>query len=296
MWIRPFDPTWCVVADLDEDTERVVETLLCTADGSFGTRGVLEERRPPGALPVIVGGVFEPDQAVGERLMAVPGWCTLPIQGSLPPGQRVLDLRDGVQSRAARTCNGCALRSARFACAGRPGTAVLRADVSAELWPFDAEAEAQPITVIYTANGGGGVAVATSTTARSVDGAKGQLVIERIVAQVSSPRYRPDTARARRSFDRAARLGSEALLAEQRRVWSRRWTSCDVEIVGDSEATLSVRFALYHLLSSTRRQGESAVGARGLTGTAYAGHVFWDTEAFVLPVVAAVDGRAARSV
>ncbi len=117
----------------------------------------------------------------------------------------------------------------------------------------------------------------------------------------SSPKCRrPGTGPTRRGrgepLDRAARLGSED---SARRAATgldpAAGTSCDVEIVGDPEATLSVRFALYHLLSSTRRQGESAVGARGLTGTAYAGHVFWDTEAFVLPVLAAVDGRAARS-
>ena len=187
-----------------------------------------------------------------------------------------------------------ALRTARFACAGRPGTAVLRAGVAAELFTADVGTEDQPVTATYAAAQGGGVAVATATTAR-LDETMGKLDIERIAAQVSSAQHRPDTARARRTLDRAARLGIESLHAEQRRVWARRWDSCDVEIVGDPEQTLSVRFALYHLFSSTRRQGESAIGARGLTGTAYAGHVFWDTEAFVLPVLAAVDGRAARS-
>jgi trehalose/maltose hydrolase-like predicted phosphorylase len=56
-----------------------------------------------------------------------------------------------------------------------------------------------------------------------------------------------------------------------------------------------VRFGLYHLLASVARSGESAVGARGLTGHAYHGHVFWDADVFVLPVLAATDPPAARS-
>jgi trehalose/maltose hydrolase-like predicted phosphorylase len=41
--------------------------------------------------------------------------------------------------------------------------------------------------------------------------------------------------------------------------------------------------------------GEAAVGARGLTGPAYAGHVFWDADVFVLPVLAATRPAAARA-
>ncbi|HUA95270.1 MAG TPA: glycosyl hydrolase family 65 protein, partial [Acidimicrobiales bacterium] len=54
--------------------------------------------------------------------------------------------------------------------------------------------------------------------------------------------------------------------------------------------------ALFHLQSSARPGGEAAVGARGLTGPAYAGHVFWDTDVFVSPVLAAVGPASARAV
>ena len=37
-------------------------------------------------------------------------------------------------------------------------------------------------------------------------------------------------------------------------------------------------------MGSVADAGEAAVGARGLTGTGYSGHVFWDADAFVLPV------------
>ena len=66
-------------------------------------------------------------------------------------------------------------------------------------------------------------------------------------------------------------------------------------IEGDPDAELAVRFALFHLLASAAADGEAAVGARGLTGPVYAGHVFWDADVFVLPVLAAVHPPAARA-
>jgi trehalose/maltose hydrolase-like predicted phosphorylase len=56
-----------------------------------------------------------------------------------------------------------------------------------------------------------------------------------------------------------------------------------------------VRFALFHLMGSAGEAGEAAVGARGLTGPAYRGHVFWDGDVFVLPFLAATHPPAARA-
>src|SRR5690606_41814882 len=45
-----------------------------------------------------------------------------------------------------------------------------------------------------------------------------------------------------------------------------------------------LRFAAYHLISAANPHDERAsIGARALTGHAYRGHVFWDTEIFMLP-------------
>ena len=41
--------------------------------------------------------------------------------------------------------------------------------------------------------------------------------------------------------------------------------------------------------------GEAAVGARGLSGPTYSGHVFWDSDVFVLPFLAAIRPAAARA-
>ena len=46
-----------------------------------------------------------------------------------------------------------------------------------------------------------------------------------------------------------------------------------------------MRFALFHTLQAGARAERRAIPAKGLTGPGYDGHVFWDTETFVLPVL-----------
>jgi trehalose/maltose hydrolase-like predicted phosphorylase len=94
---------------------------------------------------------------------------------------------------------------------------------------------------------------------------------------------------------RARAEGFDRLLVEHREAWGRCWEEADVVVDGDPELQLAVRFALFHLMGSVAGSGEAALGARGLSGPAYRGHVFWDTEVFVLPFLAATHPPAARA-
>ena len=56
-----------------------------------------------------------------------------------------------------------------------------------------------------------------------------------------------------------------------------------------------VRFAVYHLTSTANPEDDHvSIGAR-VTGDAYLGHVFWDTEIYLLPFYTAVWPEAARA-
>jgi len=69
-----------------------------------------------------------------------------------------------------------------------------------------------------------------------------------------------------------------------------------VQIVGDDEAQRALRFAVYHLVAAANPAHEHAsIGARGLTGQAYRGHVLWDTEIYMLPFYLFTDPPAARA-
>jgi hypothetical protein len=46
-----------------------------------------------------------------------------------------------------------------------------------------------------------------------------------------------------------------------------------------------VRFGLFHLLQASARAEQRPIAAKGLTGTGYSGHAFWETEMYVLPVL-----------
>ncbi|MEU3415811.1 glycosyl hydrolase family 65 protein [Streptomyces sp. NPDC006658] len=83
----------------------------------------------------------------------------------------------------------------------------------------------------------------------------------------------------------AAHDGWNGLLAEQRASMDDFWARADVEVEGDEEIQQAVRFALFHVLQAGARAEGRAIPAKGLTGSGYDGHAFWDTEMFVLPVL-----------
>ena len=105
--------------------------------------------------------------------------------------------------------------------------------------------------------------------------------------------------RGHRTLDRVAPAGFEQLRDEQRRCLDRFWDRADVTI----EDTLrhpvrmqqAVRWNLFHLAQATWRAENAGIPAKGLTGDAYDGHYFWDTETWVLPFLAYTQPRVARN-
>jgi len=98
------------------------------------------------------------------------------------------------------------------------------------------------------------------------------------------------------ALDRAKRGGWRDVLAQHETAWAERWQLSDIEVVGDSAAREALRFAIYHLNGAANPEDERvSIGARALTGDAYLGHVFWDTETYVLPFYIATWPEAARA-
>jgi alpha,alpha-trehalose phosphorylase len=100
-----------------------------------------------------------------------------------------------------------------------------------------------------------------------------------------------DQVRAQLSAARVT--GWDGLLAEQRAYLDDFWARADVELEGDPEIQQAVRFATFHVLQAGARAEGRPIPAKGLTGTGYDGHAFWDTEIFVLPVLTLTLPRAA---
>jgi len=93
----------------------------------------------------------------------------------------------------------------------------------------------------------------------------------------------------------ARQSGWDGLLTEQRAFLDDFWDRADVELDGDTEVQQAVRFGLYHVLQAGARGESRAIPAKGLTGPGYDGHAFWDTEAFVLPLLTLTVPDAAAS-
>ncbi len=92
----------------------------------------------------------------------------------------------------------------------------------------------------------------------------------------------------------AKRSGWDGLAEAQAAYLKDFWDRSDVELEGDAEVQQAVRFALFSVLQAGARAEQRAIAAKGLTGPGYDGHCFWDTEAFVLPVLTYTDPGAAR--
>ncbi|MFF7191739.1 glycoside hydrolase family 65 protein [Streptomyces sp. NPDC008222] len=83
----------------------------------------------------------------------------------------------------------------------------------------------------------------------------------------------------------ARSIGWPGLVDQQRAFLDDFWRHADVEVDGDAEVQQAVRFALFHVLQAAARAEQRAIPAKGLTGSGYDGHAFWDTEIFVLPLL-----------
>jgi alpha,alpha-trehalose phosphorylase len=83
----------------------------------------------------------------------------------------------------------------------------------------------------------------------------------------------------------ARQTGWEGLLAEQRQYLDTFWDGAEIEVEGDPEIEQAARYALFQVLQAGARAEGRAVPAKGLTGSGYDGHAFWDSESFVLPVL-----------
>jgi len=95
------------------------------------------------------------------------------------------------------------------------------------------------------------------------------------------------------ALSEARHIGWDGLLAAQGSYLDEFWERADVELDGDAEVQQAVRVALFHVLQSGARAERRAIPAKGLTGPGYDGHAFWDTEAFVLPVLTYTEPGAA---
>jgi beta-phosphoglucomutase len=87
------------------------------------------------------------------------------------------------------------------------------------------------------------------------------------------------------------------LLQAHQQAWQEVWQKSDILIEGDRAAQVAVRYNLFQILISAPQQSDRvSIPAKTLSGFGYRGHVFWDTEIFILPFFIFTQPTLARSI
>lgn len=92
------------------------------------------------------------------------------------------------------------------------------------------------------------------------------------------------------------RIEFGAILENNCSWWNEVWEKADISIEGDEWNQQGIRFCIFQMFQTYHGAVEGTnIGAKGLTGEAYNGNAFWDTETYCLPFFLFHDRRAARN-
>lgn len=120
------------------------------------------------------------------------------------------------------------------------------------------------------------------------------VTLTKMVTAYTSRDTEQPLAKARQGLPRPAAY--EDLLAAQERAWAETWRDSDVVIEGDDEDQAAIRYCLFQtLIAAPRHDDRVSIAAKTLSGLGYRGHVFWDTELFILPFLTYTQPEIARN-
>ncbi|WP_449408855.1 glycoside hydrolase family 65 protein [Microbacterium maritypicum] len=101
--------------------------------------------------------------------------------------------------------------------------------------------------------------------------------------------------RCRRSLDRAMSEGVDEQFRRQAAWLDAFWERSDVRIAGQDAVQQATRWCLLQLAQASARADGTGVPAKGVSGSGYSGHYFWDTEIYVLPFLTYTSPQWARN-
>ncbi|WP_424446783.1 glycoside hydrolase family 65 protein [Microbacterium sp. CH-015] len=101
--------------------------------------------------------------------------------------------------------------------------------------------------------------------------------------------------RGRRTLDRVAAEGVQSAYDRQAEWLDGFWRRSDVVIEGHADLQQATRWCLFQLAQAAARADGLGVPAKGVSGSGYSGHYFWDTEIYVLPFLTYTTPQWARN-
>ncbi len=323
------DPAWILVEEgFTLAREHELELLFAIGNGYVGSRGSLAEGSALSAPATFVAGVFDAEAGSVPELAPMADWSRLCAtidgralrldRGDNLEHRRTLDMRQGILWREWRHQDEAGgitrLRALRLASLADRHLLLQCVTITPENYSGRLSIDAAVIgPVAQVTSSGVTVAMAVSSrvvnhsgrwapSAELMDGRQSLQVrqgetyrLDRIVALYTSRDTDGPRETARKHVERAIEA-MDGVIREHTEAWLGRWQASDLRIDGDPAAQRALRFAAYHLISAANPQDDRvSIGARGLSGTAYKGHVFWDTEIFMLPFFILTYPEAARA-
>ncbi|MDK8507034.1 MAG: glycosyl hydrolase family 65 protein [Corynebacterium amycolatum] len=121
--------------------------------------------------------------------------------------------------------------------------------------------------------------------------------LEKLVAYHSSRKVRAEELafRCERTLNRVGRIGMLGLMENQEEWLERFWERSDVVIYNQPEIQQAVRWNIWQIIQAAARAEFQGVPAKGMTGTGYGGHYFWDTEIYVTPFLTYTSPQFSRN-
>jgi len=101
--------------------------------------------------------------------------------------------------------------------------------------------------------------------------------------------------RCRRTLDRVREQGVNLEYDNQRTWLDAYWERSDVQVAGQPALQQAIRWNLFQVAQAAARAEQSGVPAKGVTGSGYGGHYFWDTEIYLLPFLTYTSPAMTRS-
>ncbi|MCR1781109.1 glycoside hydrolase family 65 protein [Nocardioides carbamazepini] len=101
--------------------------------------------------------------------------------------------------------------------------------------------------------------------------------------------------RCERTLARTHEEGVDHQYAAQRAWLDGFWARADVVVAGQPALQQAIRWNLFSVLQASARAEGQGIAAKGVSGSGYGGHYFWDTEIYVMPFLTYTMPWAARN-
>jgi alpha,alpha-trehalose phosphorylase len=94
----------------------------------------------------------------------------------------------------------------------------------------------------------------------------------------------------------AALLPAADIFAQSQAHYADYWATTDIVVGGQPELQQAIRWSLFQLAQATACADVAGIPAKGVSGSGYEGHYFWDQEIYLLPYLTYTNPEGARQV